>query len=279
LHGHSANNRLTAFAYRPAPIQVTHIGYPFTTGLEAIDYRITDSLADPCDQDPYYTEKLFRLDCGFLCYKPPCEAPEPATGPPAAKNGFVTFGSFNNMPKLGPRIIALWARVLKAVPGSKLLLKTKPFNDCDVRARTEKEFACHGISPGRLILTGHSASLQQHLESYADIDIALDTFPYNGTTTTCEAIWMGVPVVALEGSHHAGRVGLSLLSRLGLKHLVAPSADKYAATAAFLARNINQLAVLRRTLRPAMASSSLCNAPAYAECLKNAYLEMWRARR
>jgi predicted O-linked N-acetylglucosamine transferase (SPINDLY family) len=279
LHGHSAWNRLPVFQYRPAPLQITHIGYPFTTGLKTIDYRITDAIADPLGQDRYYTEKLFRLNCGFLCYQPPAEAPEITPQPPVTSRGYITFGSFNNLPKLGPDVKKLWSDVLKTVPGSKLMIKTKPMNDPEVRRKIENDFQELGIEPSRLVLTGHAGPISEHLSAYSGIDIALDPFPYNGTTTTCEALWMGVPVISLEGEHHSGRVSTSILARTGLKNLSVSTPEKYVSLAAFLAANPAYLASLRKSLRPAMMSSSLCNAPAYAECLKKAFLEMLRAKK
>jgi len=276
LAGHSAHNRLVTFAMRPAPVQVTHIGYPVTTGLTTIDYRITDAWADPADEDEYYSEKLYRLDAGFLCYSPPRDAPPVREEPPVMRNGHVTFGSCNNMPKIGPAVVSLWAEVLKAVPGSKLMLKVKQLVDGAVRNRIEKQFSSCGVDPSRLILKGHAPTIDSHLASYNDVDIALDTIPYNGTTTTLEALWMGAPVVALEGRHHPGRVSHSILSRLGLSRLTAASTQTYVALAAFLAQDTARLSALRRSLRHAVASSSLCNAPDYAACLGEAYREMWR---
>lgn len=275
LAGHSAGNRLVAFAYKPAPILVTHIGYPATTGLSAMDYRITDAWADGPEEDRYYIEKLFRLEPGFLCYRPPREAPAVGEKSPGEENGYITFGSFNNLPKIGPLVIERWALILKAVPGSKLMLKTKPLVDVEVKKRLESLFAQHGIGAERLILRGHSPSLAEHLARYRDIDIALDPFPYNGTTTSCEALWMGVPVVALEGSHHPGRVSHSILARAGLGHLVAPSLEKYEALASFLAQDGARLTALRKGLRAALANSPLCDGAGYAAALGRVYRAMW----
>jgi predicted O-linked N-acetylglucosamine transferase (SPINDLY family) len=264
------------FLYRPAPVQVTWIGYPNTTGLAAMDWRITDWWADPQGEEQYHSEKLCRLTEGFLCYRPSPEAP-PLSPPPAVRKGYITFGSFNSLPKVTSRVVALWSRVLRTVPGSRLLLKSKPFADPGTRRRYRELFARHGIGSGRLELRGNVASVKEHLATYDEVDIALDPFPYNGTTTTCEALWMGVPVVGLAGKHHAARVGLSLLSRVGLAGMVATDEDGYSAVARMLASDPARLAALRKGLRPAVANSSLCNARAFVAGLEEAYERMWAA--
>jgi hypothetical protein len=226
------NNRLLVFARKPAPVQVTWLGYPNTSGLDAMDYRLTDAWADPRnDGDQYYTERLVRLAGGFLCYRPPGDTPRPQ--PPAAAAP-VTFGSCNNLAKVTPRVIAVWAAILKRVASSRLLLKSKPLADEDSRRRVEDLFAGHGIAAERLEMMGWVASAS-HLAVYGRIDIALDPFPYGGTTTTCEALWMGVPVVTLAGDRHSGRVGLSLLGKLGLDDLAASSPEDYVERAVALA--------------------------------------------
>ncbi|HHQ14987.1 MAG TPA: tetratricopeptide repeat protein, partial [Chromatiales bacterium] len=197
LAGHTADNRLLTFARRAAPVQVNWLGYPNTTGLGAMDYRITDAVADPPGEtDRLHSETLLRLPTGFLCYQPGEPWPDVAA-PPSARNGYISFGSFNALPKMTPAVIELWARLLQTVPDSRLVLKSAALADDTTRRRYLDAFSEHGISAQRLELLGLVPGRLAHLELYSKVDIALDTFPYNGTTTTCEALWMGVPVIAL----------------------------------------------------------------------------------
>ncbi|MHB1140504.1 MAG: O-linked N-acetylglucosamine transferase family protein [Sulfuricaulis sp.] len=276
LNGHTAMNRLLVFARKPAPVQVTWLGYPNTTGLAAMDYRLTDRFADPeALTERYHTETLWRLPESFSCYRPPESAPE-VSPPPCTGSGVITFGSFNNRSKTGPEVIALWARVLHGVPGSCLMLKGKGYDDESVQQALRDAFRAHGIGGDRLILHGGNDSHAEHLRRYHEIDIALDPFPYNGTTTTCDALWMGVPVVTLEGHTHVARVGVSLLNHLGLTEWIAHSAPEYVEIAARRAADTLQLAALRRQLRAHMASSPLTDARTFTRHLESAYRSMWR---
>ncbi len=273
LAGHTMSNRLLVFARKPAPVQVTWLGYPNTSGLEAMDYRLTDAWADPQnDGDQYYTENLVRLDGGFLCYRPSDAAPQLK---PLAAAGSVTFGSCNNLAKVTPQVIAVWAAILKQVTAARLLLKSKPLADEDSRRRVEGLFAGHGIAAERLEMMGW-VDAASHLAIYERIDIALDPFPYGGTTTTCEALWMGVPVVTLAGDRHSGRVGLSLLCKLGLDDLVASSPDDYVERAVALAGDRARLGTLHGDLRARVERSGLTDAKAFTEKLEAAYRRMWR---
>ena len=196
LAGHTAGNRLGIFAYRPAPVQATWIGYPDTTGLAAIDWRITDAICDPpAEADAYAVERLMRLPEGFLCFRPPPEAPEVVERSP---NLPITFGSFNAFQKLAPETIALWAAVLESVADSRLIVKAGSLGEEETRERFVRTFSAHGIAPERLILFGFKQGRDNHLAAYGDVDIALDPTPYNGTTTTMEALWMGCPVITLK---------------------------------------------------------------------------------
>jgi len=273
LAGHSGNNRLPLFLHKPAPVQVTYLGYPNTTGISAMDYRLTDALADPQGADRYHTEKLYRLPGCFLCYKPPENAPAISEAP-VLKNGYVTFGSFNNLPKINNEIIGVWAEILDKTPGSKLIIKTKPFNDRTVMQQYENLFMQRGIDPQRLQCVGHSPSKEEHLGWYNSIDIALDTFPYNGTTTTCEALFMGVPVVTLAGSVHAGRVGASILSRVGLPELTGFGKKEYVAIASNLGSDSAFLSETRKSLRKQVLHAPLCDAASFTVALENAYKDM-----
>ena len=207
LAGHTMNNRLAIFGRKPAPVQMTYLGYAGTTGLSTVDYRITDEISDPPGMtDAHYTEKLIRLSPPFLCYSPPPDAPAVADAP-VLTNDFIRFGSFNNAAKIREETLALWSRVLAAVPNSRLVLKARALGDVGARRRIFDGFARHGIDAARLELIEAGQTLVDHLDAYKVMDVALDTYPYNGTTTTCEAMWMGVPVVTRAGRTHVSRVG------------------------------------------------------------------------
>jgi protein O-GlcNAc transferase len=275
LAGHMAKNRLGVFAHKPAPVQATWLGYPNTTGLVAIDYRLVDAVTDPeGESDAFASETLVRLANGFLCYGPR-DAPAP-TPPPCLATGHITFGSFNNPAKLSAATLDAWAALLARLPSARLLLKGKPFEDGDARARFLQALGERGVTTERVELVPWLADGAAHLALYGRIDIALDPFPYNGTTTTCEALWMGVPVVTLRGDRHAGRVGASLLTRVGLTDLIAGPAGDYVEIAAMLAGDVARLGTLRETLRPRMATSPLCDATGFARDIESAYRDMWR---
>jgi protein O-GlcNAc transferase len=278
LAGHSASNRLPVFARKPAPIQVTYLGYPDTTGLTAIDYRFTDAFADPPPPHPsdsLNVETLIRLPHCFLCFRPSAEAP--AVGPlPAQAAGHITFGSFNALSKISPKTLSLWAEILTRVPASRLLLKSHGLADIQPRQRLLESFTSRGIAADRLILQPPTASTAAHLATYNQLDLALDSYPYHGTTTTCEALWMGVPVITLAGPIHAARVGVSLLSNVGLPELIARTPEQYVQLAVDLAGDLPRLADLRATLRPRMQSSPLTDAPAFTRHVEDAYRAMWQ---
>jgi predicted O-linked N-acetylglucosamine transferase (SPINDLY family) len=274
LAGHTGDNRLPVFARKPAPVQVSYLGYPNTTGLKTMDYRLTDLEADPIGQEAFHTEKLVRLPHGFLCYTPPPDATEVAALPALAA-GHVTFGSFNNLAKMTPEVIGLWARILKAVPGSRLMIKNKSMKDGPTRERYLALFRDAGIGEERLDLVAWIPEAAGHLGAYTRVDIALDTFPYNGTTTTCEALWMGVPVITLAGDRHSARVGVSLLSQVGLTELIAQTPEKYVKLAVELAGDTEHLVKLRVEMRERMKNSPLCDAKSFTRDLEAAYREMW----
>ena len=273
LAGHTGRNRLMAFARRLAPVQITYLGYPHTTGLAAIDFRVTDDVADPIaspdpdhETDAVHTEQLLRVPGGFLCYRPPADAPVVAAMPGAAR-GFITFGSFNNLSKLTPDVLCAWAAILANVPNSRLLLKARSLADEPTRARVAATFLENGLAAKRLDLRGFAASTASHLEQYSEIDVALDPFPYNGTTTTIEALWMGVPVVAICGDRHASRVSASILTHCGHPELITDSKADYVALATSLAGDPSRLLALRGSLRKDLASSSLLDASEIAHKL------------
>lgn len=274
LAGHSGDNKLTVFLSKPVPIQVTYLGYPNTTGLSTMDYRFTDRWADPPFTDVFYTEKLWRLPKGFLSYKPPENVPD-IIEIPVVKNSYVTFGSFNNIAKISPETISTWSEILSSVPNSKLIIKAKPFNDLNILNTYKKKFISQKIDQDRLLFKGHSLTMKEHLDTYNHIDIALDTFPYNGTTTTCEALLMGTPVITLMGDRHAGRVGNSLLNLIGLPKLIAQDMENYKEIAFSLSDDINYLTELTQTLRTRFLQSNLCDGKTFTKFLESAYLKMW----
>jgi len=276
LAGHTANNRLPVFARRPAPIQATWLGYPNTTGLPVIDYRITDAVADPeAETDQYYSETLIRLPHGFLCYAPNTDTPGVASLP-ASESGTVTFGSFNNLAKLNPRVIAVWSRILDCVPNSRLLLKGKQLSDELTPKRLFALFSQNGICADRIQMMPTMRTVTEHLNLYRAVDIGLDPFPYNGTATTCEALWMGVPVICLGGDRHASRVGASILTRIGCEDLIANTEKDYIKKALELAGNLKRLAGLRTGMRLKMQHSSLGDAEGFGHTMEKIFRKMWQ---
>ncbi|MCC6212857.1 MAG: tetratricopeptide repeat protein [Burkholderiales bacterium] len=277
LAGHTGGGRMALMARKLAPVQVSWLGYPNTTGLHAIDYRFTDSYADPLGaSEAFHAEKLLRLPDGFLCYRPPAGAPAPGAAPARAR-GYVTFGSFNNLSKLTDAMVALWSRILASVPRARLVLKAYGLAAASARRELLARFARHGIGAERLELLPPLDAFDAHLAAYLDIDIALDTFPYNGTTTTLEALWMGVPVVSLAGKTHVARVGLSILSRAGLADLVASGPEEYLAKAVALAQDAGRRDALRAGMRERLRDSPLLAEKTFTRGLEGAYREIWEA--
>jgi protein O-GlcNAc transferase len=276
LAGHTAHNRLLVFARKPAPVQVTWIGYPATTGLSTVDYKIVDNYTDPPGMtEQFYTEKLIRMPESFLCYLPDAESPD--VGPlPFLSAGYITFGSFNNFAKVNPGVLTLWAQLLLGVPGSRLLLKANSLADKSTAKIVTDIFGQNGINTERIELHGLIPSSGMHLDLYNRVDIGLDTFPYNGTTTTCEALWMGVPVVTLAGETHASRVGVSLLSNVGLPEFIASSHEEYVDKTAALCRDLSRLKKIRQGLRDMMIRSSLTDAKRFTVNLENCYRSIWK---
>lgn len=273
LAGHTSTNRLSVFARRVAPIQVTYLGYPNTTGVSAMDYRITDEVADPAGMtDSFYCEKLVRVPCAW-CYRPPRSSPQSSKTEPTT-GGTVTFGSFNKLAKISTSVIRTWSRILRSVPDSNLFLKSSAFRDLEVTEKVRDRFSAQGVDPARIRTEGFADSTQEHLARYASVDIALDTFPYCGTTTTCEALYMGVPVITLQGRSHVSRVGASLLSCVGLSELIAVSEDEYIALAIDLAQNRDKRAHYRATLRHQMEQSLLMNGRDFSQQIEKTYREI-----
>ncbi len=277
LSGHTAGNRLPLFAQRIAPVQTTWLGYPATTGLATMDYRLTDALADPPGMtEAFHSERLMRLPDGFLCFQPRADAPA-VTALPAATSGRVTFASFNNLAKLTETALGAWGRILEQVPDSRLLLKGHGLEEASLCRALATRFANAGGDAGRLTMEGIRAPHEAHLARYGEVDVALDSMPYCGTTTTCEALWMGVPVVTLAGASHAARVGASLLDGIGHGEWIAEDLQQYVDIAVRLASDTAMLAKLRASLRAEFAAASLVDAHRFARELESALREMVQA--
>jgi predicted O-linked N-acetylglucosamine transferase (SPINDLY family) len=276
LAGHTAWNRLGIFACKPAPVQITYLGYPNTTGLTTMDYRLTDAVADPEDEDSGpYAEELLRLPDGFLTYLPPAVTIAPGN-PPCISNGHVTFGSFNALPKISGQSVSVWCELLGRLTNARMLLKNHTFTDDGVRRRILAMFTSRGIAADRVELMPPCPSTADHLALYNRIDIALDSFPYNGTTTSCEALWMGVPVITLAGRQHVSRVGHSILQQIGLGDLAAADVDGYVDLAIRLAGNFDRLSELRRTLRQRIGASTLGDHVRFTRGLEALYERIWK---
>ena len=271
LAGHTGKGRMPVFAKRAAPIQVTYLGYPNTTGLSRMDYRITDDWSDPEGMtDDYYTEQLIRLPGGFLCYSLIGSIPEVASFSLDHNKG-VRFGSFNSLLKISSELMKIWANILKSVPKSTLFIKSKPFAEKVLREQVWALFEGEGVSKSRVRLEGWAAEQSSHLKMYDNVDIHLDSYPYNGTTTTIEALLQGVPVVTLAGLNHRSRVGFSIMSQIGLEDLVANSEDDYINVAVELALDRVRLEGLRSSLRERVMNSSLMNQVRFVSELEDAY--------
>jgi len=279
LTGHTANNRLETLALKPAPVQITWIGYPNSTGVRSIGYRITDELCDPLNTKQTFTEKLVRMPApySFLCYTPNPEAPANVAKAPCASQGFVTFGCFNTLAKVTPGVRACWARILLATPMSRLIFKSKAFACEVIRNRFFSQMAALGIEAWRIDCLPLEAATARHLALYDRVDIALDTFPYGGTTTTCEAVYMGVPVVTLAGTCHAQNVGESLMTTIGLRECVARNEDEYVCLASTLARDVERLSEIRANLRNDLLHSPLCDANGFTRALEGVYRDLWQS--
>jgi len=275
LTGHTGNNRLAMIARRPAPVAVTWIGYPHTTGLSRVDYRISDEQADPPDCPGLATEKLVYMPDCFLCYTPPDSAPPVRLKPTQEAYGCVTYGCFNNLSKVSPLTLRLWCRLLHEMPGARLFLKSKAFLCPEVQEKFRRVFVEQGIASHRVDLSGLQPQTESHLSMYNFVDVALDTAPYAGTTTTCEALYMGVPVVTLRGRGiHAQNVGASLLAAVQLNDLVAISEEDYVQKAAELGRNATRLGALRAGLRTRMERSPLCDGKRHTARLEQLYANL-----
>ena len=276
LSGHTRHNRLPVFAWKPAPVQASWLGYLGTTGLRTIDYVIADPWSLPIGEEGQFTETPWRLPESYICFSPPQLAIDVGTLP-ALTNGYVTFGCFNNLSKVTDCVVACWSRLLLAVPESRLLLKSKALAESDVRKAVAERFAGHGVAPARLQMEGQQASQEEHLQTYRRVDIALDPFPYPGITTTVEGLWMGVPSVTLKGDRFLGHQGESIMNNARLPEWVAKNENDYVAKAASFASDLDSLSALRSNLRAQVLATPLFDAPGFARNLEAAFRGMWRA--
>jgi len=275
LSGHTWGNRLQAIAHKPAPIQVLYLGYPTSSGLPAIDYRISDWYVDPPGSEALNSETVVRMPHSYYCYRAYPESPD-VVPPPAAQRGFITFASFNNLAKVSDTAIALWSEVLRTVPRSRLLFKARGVLDPTCQDGLRARFGACGVDAQQIQFAGWNDVRTGHLSIYNEVDIGLDTYPYNGGTTTCEALWMGVPVVTLAGPTHASRMGASLLTAAGLSELVAGDAASFVRIAATLAQDHDRLARFRFAMRDQLSGSPLMDARSFTRSLEGVYREMWR---
>ncbi|HEX8524413.1 MAG TPA: tetratricopeptide repeat protein [Tepidisphaeraceae bacterium] len=275
LGGHTDQNRLLVLARRAAPVQVSYLGYPNTTGMSQVDYLITDSHIAPEGADRYYVEKLARVSGSFFCYFGP-DLGIPIAPPPVVSKGFVTFGVLTNWVKVRPMMMERWAEILRRIPNSRLILKANSLRDMEL-ARATKEFFIHQGIDGERIETQGWVEFLAYMELMSQIDIGLDTFPFNGHTTTCHQLWMGVPVVTLVGQTHSSRMGLSVMQGIGLPELVAESPEQYVETAVALAGDVQRLQDLRATMRDRWNSSGLLDGKRMATELERIYGQIWKS--
>jgi predicted O-linked N-acetylglucosamine transferase (SPINDLY family) len=274
LSGHTKFNRLLVFARKPAPVQATWLGYLNTTGLDAIDYRITDGRASPEGLlDEFHSERLVRLPDSQWCYQAPSDCPDVAI-PPAIREGKpVTFGAFSSLAKIGPSVITLWCTLLERLPDARLLVMGLGLES--MRDEYLSRFASRGVATQRLELRGFQ-SFRDYLAAHGEVDVILDTFPYAGGTTTCHALWMGVPVLSLVGDSAPSRGGASVLETVGLDEMLADTPEQYLGKACSLANDRERLASLRAGMRTRMSASPLMDAARFTGNLENAYRSMWR---
>lgn len=274
LSGHTAMNRLGVFMRKSAPIQATMIGYVDTTGLDAMDYLLTGPGVIDESMEPFFSERIWRLPRTGSVYRPAEPAPDVAPAP-CIHNGYVTFGSYNRFNKINPEVIALWARILRAVPGSRLILEHTAYRTRSVCSWVEAQFRAADVNMARITLRVGGSTID-YLKAHGDVDIALDPFPYCGGTTSVDALWMGVPLVTLAGRRMVSRMGLAILHVLGHPEWVAQTPDDYVTIAAGLAADPERLVALRPQLRAEMLASPFFDYEGYVHDLEEAYREMWR---
>ena len=274
LTGHCNNNRLLVLAYKPAPVQVTYFGYSDTTGMQAIDYLLTDSLLTPPQSQKFHTEQLICLPGGVVCYTPQAKSPD-VTSPPVVQKGYITFGAFTSIYRFNNRLLGVWAEILKSTPNSRLLLGFRGGDDAQLQHRFLSQLEECGLSPERIEICGTKPYFT-YLEQYNEVDIVLDTFPENGGITTCDALWMGVPVISLVGDHRVERAGLGMLSKIGMEFFVASTLDEYVSKAVALAAKPDALVKIRGSMRNRMMASPLCDKDMFIKNIEQAHRNIWK---
>jgi predicted O-linked N-acetylglucosamine transferase (SPINDLY family) len=273
LAGHTVGNRLLVFAHKPAPVQVSYLGYPATTGLQAMDWRLVTAETDPEGAEQWHSERLYRLPRSLWCYRPPATAGEVQGETPARTVGSITFGSMNNIAKVSDAAVATWSGILKRVPGSRLVLTNLP--EGEGTTQVARRFVAQGITEERLVLQG-KLSAEAYEAQLQKIDLGLDPYPYNGTTTTCQSLWMGIPVITLEGETSVSRSGYALLQTLGLEELIARDEGEYVEIATRLANDLDRLDALRSGMRSRFEASALRDETGFTREIEDAYRTMWR---
>ena len=278
LAGHTAHNRLPVFSWKPAPLQITWLGYFASTGVSEIDYLLADPISVPPSHQAHFTEQIWYLPDTRLCFTPPTETERLAiVPPPVLRNGYITLGCFQNLTKLNDNVLAIWARILRGLPNARLRLQSKQLNSEAMRSSTLQRMASVGIPLSRVVLHGQTTR-EDYLAVHAEIDIILDTFPYPGGTTTCEALWMGVPTLTLAGDTLIERQGACMLTCAGLGNWVAGDMDDYVSLALRHAADVEGLTQLRLGLRQQVLASPLFDAPRFAMHLEEALYDMWRSK-
>ena len=276
LCGHTPGNKLLIFASKAAPIQITYLGYPNTTGLYTMDYRLTDRYADPDkNSELFYSEKLIKLNKCFLCYSGNSKISH-NKNIPQNRNNYITFGSFNNFKKINSNVIKIWTNILSSIPNSHLILKSSE-NIFDINYLLKKFFD-EGIKKENIRIIDRKINTQDHMKLYDEIDVALDTFPYNGTTTTFEALWMGVPVVTMAGNNHRGRVSASILENLNLKNLISYNSTDYQKTAITISKNKSYLLNLKKDLREILQNSNLCDSKSFTREVEEIFFDIYNGK-
>ena len=275
LSGHSAFNRLKVFSMKPAPIQVAWLGYSATTGVDAFDYILCDQWVLPPEGEEHFIEKSWRLPGSYLCFSPPDVKVDVAASP-VRSNSYITFGCFNHLTKMTDPVVSCWAKILHKVPDSRLFLKAGQLNDVAVQKEVLSRFSSHGVFSDVLFLKGYSPDKSTHFAAYNQVDISLDPFPYAGTTTSFEALWMGTPLLTLQGDRFISRVGESILNNVGLGEWIGATPQDYVDKAIAFASDLQGLSVLREGMRDRLMASCLCDAPGFTRNLEEAFRGMWR---
>ncbi|RNC82991.1 MAG: tetratricopeptide repeat protein [Balneola sp.] len=274
LAGHTAGNRLKIFSMKPAPVQASYLGYINTTGLQEIDYRFCDAYVNPPETQQYYTEQLVHLPNSFTCYEPINPSPL-VEETPGLTNGYITFGCFNNTNKLTPSTIRVWSELLKRLPSAKLLLKSSHLNDQLTIERFKSQFLKQGVNEEQLLFEG-SSEIYDYLATYNKIDIALDPFPHNGGTTSHDLLWMGVPMISLEGNQYVSRFGVSILHNIGYPEWIASNEKEYINKAIALASDVDLLNTIRLGLREKMKVSPLCDGVQFSRNFEHVLRSLWK---